>query len=81
MDSQYISFRDAILSVKELAQVVDSNLPLRGVVGRDDKDNIVQGIVLLRKGENPVVVGQAVTDKVKELNNVSSYPNFRNTII
>ncbi|MCK6598853.1 MAG: efflux RND transporter permease subunit, partial [Bdellovibrionaceae bacterium] len=69
---------DAILSVKELAQVVDSNLPLRGVVGRDDKDNIVQGIVLLRKGENPVVVGQAVTDKVKELNNSNLLPEGMN---
>lgn len=69
-----VSRGDTILAVKDLSQVVDSNLPLRGVVGRDDKDNIVQGIVLLRKGENPVVVGKSVTDKVNELNHSNILP-------
>ncbi|MGZ3773630.1 MAG: efflux RND transporter permease subunit [Pseudobdellovibrionaceae bacterium] len=54
--------------VKDIAEIKESYRPPRGYVGKDDKDSIVQGIVLLRKGENPVVAGKAVEDKVEQLN-------------
>src|SRR5262249_33081588 len=37
-----------------------------GVLGRDDDDDLVQGIVLMRKGENPGVVTEAVKAKAAE---------------
>lgn len=59
---------DTPLLVKDIAEIRDSYMPPRGFVGKDEKDNIVQGIVLLRKGENPVVVGKNVEDKVEQIN-------------
>ncbi|MGZ3713164.1 MAG: efflux RND transporter permease subunit, partial [Bdellovibrionota bacterium] len=46
----------SIIRVKDVAKVSESYAPQRGVVGRDEHDQIVQGIVLLRKGENPILV-------------------------
>ena len=31
-------------------------MPRQGLVGQDDDDDIVTGIVLMRKGENPSLV-------------------------
>lgn len=58
----------SIIRVKDVAHVTESFAPQRGVVGRDEHDQIVQGILLLRKGENPILVGQAIRNKIKELN-------------
>jgi cobalt-zinc-cadmium resistance protein CzcA len=38
-----------------------------GVLGRDHEDDLVQGIVLMRRGENPDAVIQGVKRKVEEL--------------
>jgi len=38
-----------------------------GVLGRDHEDDLVQGIVLMRKGENPGVVTAGVRQKLAEL--------------
>ena len=39
--------------VKHLATVHESSLPRLGQVGRMEEDDVVQGIVVMRKGENP----------------------------
>lgn len=57
----------SIIQIKDIAQVKDSTAPVRGVVGRDERDDIVQGIILLRKGENPVEVGKNIVAKFEEL--------------
>ncbi|RBL89558.1 efflux RND transporter permease subunit [Chitinophaga flava] len=54
--------------VKNVAEVAESHLPSLGRVGRDTADNVVEGIVLQRKGENPSEVVAHVQEKVKELN-------------
>jgi cobalt-zinc-cadmium resistance protein CzcA len=54
--------------VKNVAMVVVSNLPRVGQVGLDGQDDVVEGIVVMRKGENPSVVLQRVKDKIAELN-------------
>jgi heavy metal efflux system protein len=41
-----------------------------GVLGRDHNDDLVQGIVLMRKGENPGVVIDGVKKKIAELQKV-----------
>jgi cobalt-zinc-cadmium resistance protein CzcA len=54
--------------VRNVADVHTSNLPQLGIVGRDDHDDVVEGIVLMRKGENPGAVLPLLEAKVNYLN-------------
>lgn len=54
--------------VKNLAEVTVGAVPRQGLVGLDKDDDVVTGIVLMRKGENPSQVLQAVKAKVEFLN-------------
>jgi heavy metal efflux system protein len=54
--------------VKNLATVTPSHVPRVGQAGLDDNDDVVEGIVVMRKGENPREVLSRVKEKVNELN-------------
>mgnify|MGYP001531252509 CR=1 FL=1 len=54
--------------VKNLAEVHESCLPRLGQVGRMDENDVVQGIVVMRKGENPGEVIANLKDKIADLN-------------
>jgi len=54
--------------VKDVARVELGAVPRQGIAGEDDDDDVVTGIVLLRRGENPSNVLAAVRDKIDELN-------------
>jgi cobalt-zinc-cadmium resistance protein CzcA len=54
--------------VKDLAEVTVGNVPVEGIVGQDGKDDVVSGIVLMRKGENPSEVLTALKEKIRVLN-------------
>src|SRR6266567_2705915 len=54
--------------VKDLADVTIGAVPRQGIVGQDDNDDIVSGIVLMRKGENPSQVLTALKARVALLN-------------
>ena len=54
--------------VKDIGEVTTGAVPRQGLVGMDDRDDIVTGIVLMRKGENPSLVLDGVKEKVRELN-------------
>src|SRR5262249_38399957 len=54
--------------VRDIARVAVGALPRQGVVGQDADDDVVTGIVLMRKGENPSVVLAALKQRVAELN-------------
>lgn len=54
--------------VKNVADVIEGGLPRLGQVGRDKKDDVIEGIVVMRKGENPADVLQRIRDKVTDLN-------------
>jgi heavy metal efflux system protein len=54
--------------VKHLAQVVESDAPRVGQVGLNDQDDVVEGIVVMRKAENPSEVLKRVKDKIADLN-------------
>lgn len=56
------------LLVKNVAEVIESNLPRVGQVGKDKDDDVVEGIVVMRKDENPSEVLKKVKDKIQELN-------------
>ncbi len=57
------------LRVSNVATVVESSKPPLGAVSKDGVPNQVEGIVVMRKGENPSEVLQALHKKVDELNN------------
>ena len=54
--------------VRHIAALSIGAVPRQGVVGQDDDPDIVTGVVLMRKGENPGVVLAAVKQKVELLN-------------
>lgn len=54
--------------VKDIAEVTESKLPALGQVGRDMDPDVVEGIVVMRKGENPSEVINALKIKIKDLN-------------
>ncbi|MDC0667072.1 efflux RND transporter permease subunit [Nannocystis radixulma] len=54
--------------VRDVATLVEGSTPRRGSVGRGPIDEVVEGIVLLRRGENPSVVLAALHERVEQLN-------------
>jgi cobalt-zinc-cadmium resistance protein CzcA len=54
--------------VKNVAHVSESNLPTLGFIGRDTTDNLVEGIIVMRKAENPSTVLADLREKIAELN-------------
>ena len=54
--------------VRDIAEVKIGAVPRLGTVGQDQDDDIVNGIVVMRKGENPSVVLQGVKARIAELN-------------
>jgi heavy metal efflux system protein len=55
--------------VKNLATVSEVGKPRLGQVSRDNQQDVIEGIVVMRKGENPSIVLKLVQEKVEELNN------------
>jgi cobalt-zinc-cadmium resistance protein CzcA len=54
--------------VRNLATVIESDAPRVGQVGLNNNDDVVEGIVVMRKGENPSEVLKRVKDKITDLN-------------
>lgn len=59
------------LLVKNVATIQESSAPRVGQVGLDTKDDVVEGIVVMRKGENPSEVLSKVKEKIDELNSTT----------
>ena len=55
--------------VKHVAQVEISAKPRFGQVGLQDDDDLVQGVVIMLRGENPGDVIPRLKEKIEELNN------------
>jgi len=54
--------------IKHLAEVSEGSLPRVGQVGLNENDDVVEGIIVMRKGENPKEVLERVKSKMEELN-------------
>ena len=54
--------------VRDLGKLKLSNLERHGILGKDEKNDAVEGTVLLLRGENPSTVLKGVHAKVAELN-------------
>lgn len=59
---------DAPIRVKQVAQVSVSSKPRLGQVGLNDNDDVVQGIVIMLRGQNPGEVIANLKVKIEELN-------------
>ena len=55
--------------IKNVADVVVSHKPRLGQVGYNDQDDVVEGIVIMLRGENPSEVISNLKEKIAELNN------------
>jgi heavy metal efflux system protein len=58
----------APILVKDVAEVNLGHVPVEGIMGQDDRDDIVSGIVVMRKGENPSEVLSALKARIQLLN-------------
>lgn len=54
--------------VRNVATVVESSKPKLGQVARNKEANQIEGIIVMRKGENPADVLEKIREKVTELN-------------
>ena len=59
---------DAPIRVKQVADVSVSSKPRLGQVGLNDEDDIIQGIVIMLRGQNPSEVITNLKTKINELN-------------
>jgi cobalt-zinc-cadmium resistance protein CzcA len=56
------------ITVRNVADVLEAAAPRVGQAGKGSNDDVVEGIVVMRKGENPSEVLARVKDKIAELN-------------
>ncbi|MCX7274902.1 MAG: CusA/CzcA family heavy metal efflux RND transporter [Burkholderiales bacterium] len=60
--------------VKDIARVAIGGVPRQGVAGQDADDDIVYGMVLMRKGENASVVLASVKERIDEITRMQLPP-------
>jgi cobalt-zinc-cadmium resistance protein CzcA len=56
------------VTVKDIATVTEGYTPRQGIATRDKNEDVVEGIVLMRRGENPTVVLEALSKRIGDLN-------------
>jgi cobalt-zinc-cadmium resistance protein CzcA len=54
--------------VRDIADATTGNVPVEGIMGQDDADDVVSGIVIMRKGENPSNVLKGLKERIELLN-------------
>ena len=60
--------------VKDVASVIITHRPRLGIAGKDDDDDIVQGVVLMRRGEKSSPTIEAVKAEVERINGSTILP-------
>ncbi|HEX8200081.1 MAG TPA: efflux RND transporter permease subunit, partial [Isosphaeraceae bacterium] len=54
--------------VRQVAKAIVSHQPRLGIVGRGRDDDVIEGIVLMRKGEKSLPTAEGVSAKIEEIN-------------
>jgi len=54
--------------VKQVGEVKEAGKPRLGWVSRDKENDVIEGIIVMRKGENPGIVLKRIEEKIKDLN-------------
>nr|MDQ6873209.1 efflux RND transporter permease subunit [Gemmatimonadota bacterium] len=65
------------IRVADIGTVRIGGAPRQGIVAKDSADDVVEGIVLMRKGENAVKVLAPLRDKINDLNATILPPGVR----
>src|ERR1700756_3646212 len=60
--------------LSDIAEIVVGNKPRLGIAGRDDQDDIVQGIVLMRRGQQSLPTIRRVEEEVEKINTSGILP-------
>ncbi|HEX4051885.1 MAG TPA: CusA/CzcA family heavy metal efflux RND transporter [Steroidobacteraceae bacterium] len=68
------SVRGLPVLVRDVATVQVSHEPRLGIAGQDDDDDIVQGIVLMRRGEQSIPTIRAIEAQVRYINSSGLLP-------
>src|SRR5881296_3354729 len=56
------------VTVKNVGRVTTGYAPRQGIVTRNEDEDAVEGIVLMRRGENPSVVLKSLRERIDDLN-------------
>ena len=73
-----VADRDGVpVRIKNVAEVGIGSAPRTGIVGYDQEDDIVEAIVLLIKGRDPLEVLKGVKEKIAELNDHGLPPDVK----
>jgi cobalt-zinc-cadmium resistance protein CzcA len=56
------------VTIRDVAKVTEGWAPRQGVVTRNENEDAVQGIVLMRRGQNPSVVLEGLRKKIEHVN-------------
>jgi cobalt-zinc-cadmium resistance protein CzcA len=62
------NYNDNPILVKNIANVSEANAPRVGQAGLNGNDDVVEGIVVMRKGENPSEVLSRLKEKLAQIN-------------
>jgi cobalt-zinc-cadmium resistance protein CzcA len=65
--SRVAEFKGVPVRMRDIAQVTEGHAPRQSFVSRDGDEDVVEGIVLMRKGENPSMVLDALRSRLDEL--------------
>jgi cobalt-zinc-cadmium resistance protein CzcA len=60
--------------IGDVAQITVSSLPRLGIVGKDNDDDIVEGIVLMRRGEQSLPTITRVQNEIEKINSTGVLP-------
>jgi cobalt-zinc-cadmium resistance protein CzcA len=63
--------------VKDIAHVEVGAVPRQGVAGENEEDDVVTGVVLMRRGENPSDVLKRVRERIDTLNSTGLPPGVK----
>jgi cobalt-zinc-cadmium resistance protein CzcA len=60
--------------LSDIAEIIVGNKPRLGIAGRDEQDDIVQGIVLMRRGQQSLPTIRRVEEEVEKINTSGILP-------
>lgn len=60
--------------LKDVAQVSEGNLPRLGIAGEDDQDDVVEGIVLMRRGAQSIPTLERLKAEIERINTTGVLP-------
>jgi cobalt-zinc-cadmium resistance protein CzcA len=66
-NTRVAEFKGVPVRMRDIASVTEGYAPRQSFVSRDAEDDVVEGIVLMRKGENPSVVLDALRARIADL--------------